>query len=137
MTSRIVTSVLIALFAILLSACSKEPPKCSDKETLDIIKRIFSDQIGEVEGVTKKDIENKLTIKNGRADAYDEKVKKYTCSAKLGIAEQWELPIHYVSQLDDKNEHIVSINGLTRKELVGVAYVLIKAIREEKASKKK
>ena len=47
-----------------------------------------------------------------RANAYDEKIKKYRCEAELVVADTWKLPFKYESQLNDENRHIVTVTEL-------------------------
>jgi hypothetical protein len=68
----IVASITLLL---LVSACSKSTPKCSDEETLSLVRKIIVDKmfdkIGRPEDATDKEITDNLKIEFPRASAYD------------------------------------------------------------------
>ncbi|MBY0575401.1 MAG: hypothetical protein K2P67_02250 [Gallionellaceae bacterium] len=70
-----------------------------------------------------------------RASAFDGKIKKYSCEAKLTVGGMYELPIAYESQLDDKNQHIVSVGGIRRADLFALQAGMIEGIRKSRAEK--
>jgi hypothetical protein len=131
-----VRSIAIATFlSALIAGCAKEPPKCSDEDTFTLIRQIIVDQLGGREGVTDKELQDNMKIEFPRASAFDEKIKKYNCEAKLIAGGSVELPITYESQLDDKNQHIVSVGGISRGDLMALQYAIAEGIKKSRAAK--
>lgn len=131
-TSTVIMATVIATF---LAACAKEPPKCSDDDTLSLIRKIVLDQIGGSEGLSETEIKENMKIEFPRASAFDEKIKKYSCEAKLIVGGTIQLPITYESQLDDKNQHIVSVGGISRGDLFAVQAGMIEGIKKSREKK--
>jgi len=121
---------------IALSSCSAEPPKCSDPETLGLIRQIILNKIGgdhPAAKLSKKDLEGVLRIQTPRAASYDEKIKKYTCEATLvtpiGVGDLfYQANINFESQLDDKREHIVALGGLAMGDYMAISQALLNYI---------
>lgn len=135
MTKKISVALIAALSASLLAGCAKEPPKCSDPETLSLVRKIILDQIGGSDGVTETEIQDNMKFELPRASGYDEKVKKYTCSGKLIAGDSYQLPITYESQLDDKGDHIVFVDGISPGDLMGVRGGVIEGVQKSRAQK--
>ena len=113
------STIIVTLVTAFIAGCAKEPPKCSDEDTLSLIRQIIVEQLGgregvsdKGEGVSDKELQDNMKIEFPRASTFDEKIKKYSCEAKLIAGGTVELPITYESQLDDKNQHIVSVGGI-------------------------
>lgn len=144
MASRALKIILTAVIATVVGGCGK-PPKCSDDDTLSLIRPIILDQIGgneaiasqtaDGEALTEKEIQENLKIELPRADAFDEKIKKYSCTAKLVAGDMYQLPIAYESQLDDKDQHIVAVRGISRGDLLHVQAGVIEGIRKARSEK--
>jgi uncharacterized protein YecT (DUF1311 family) len=126
---------LIAL-TLVLGGCAKEPPKCSDAVTFELVKQIVINKIGEADWITAKEIKDNLKVEYARASSFDEKIKKFSCSAKLIAASKLELPIEYESQLDDKNEQIVGLGGISVSDLRAIAYTIAEDIKSKRQSSK-
>lgn len=134
MKEKIYAVIILAVIVTFLIGCSKEPPKCSDDSTTKLVKQIIINQIGG-EGLTEKEIQESMKIEYARAAAFDKNIKKYSCEAKLIAGGKYELPISYESQLDDKNEHIVAVGGISRGDLQMVALAISESIKQSKAVK--
>lgn len=132
MTNRI--SVAIMLTTALLAGCAKTPPKCSDDDTASLVRKIILDQFGGSEGLTEKEIMENLKIELPRASAYDEKIKKYSCEAKLVAGNKYQLPITYESQLDDQNQHLVSVSGITLGDNINLKAAFTDAIEKSRSA---
>jgi uncharacterized protein YecT (DUF1311 family) len=130
MKNRISKLIPAVALAVLLGACAKEPPKCSDEDTAALVRQIVVDQVGGSEGVTKQEIQENLKIELPRASAFDEKIRKYSCEAKLIAGGVYQLPITYETQLDDKDQHIVSVAGIRRGDLFGIQAGMVEGIRK-------
>ncbi len=116
-------SVILAfLTASLVAGCGKEPPKCSDEASFALIKQIVFKQLDKFNGISDQDVLNSLKIEVSRANGYDEKIKKYSCEAKLIAGGTVEMPISYESQLDDKNQHVVAVAGISNRDLLALQY---------------
>lgn len=135
MTHRIWKPLAAVAITALLGACAKEPPKCSDEDTFALVSNIVMDQIGGSEGVTKQEIQENLKIELPRASAFDEKIKKYSCEAMLIAGGVYRLPITYETQLDDQNQHVVSVAGIRRGDLLGVYAGMAEGIRKGRTAK--
>lgn len=85
--------------------------------------------------MTEKEIKENLKVDFPRAGAFDEKIKKYSCEAKLIAGDMYQLPITYESQLDDKGQHIVSVGGIGHGDLLGVQSGVIEGIKKSRAEK--
>lgn len=127
-TIKIISASTLA--AALLTGCAKSPPKCSDEGTFTLIRQIIVDQIGGREGVTDEELKENMKIELPRASAFDEKIKKYTCEAKLVAGGTIELPITYESQLDDSSQHIVSVDGISNGDLLQLKIAISQGIQE-------
>lgn len=132
MTNRI--SVAIMLTTVLLAGCAKTPPKCSDEDTASLVRKIILDQFGGSEGLTEKEILENLKIELPRASSYDEKIKKYSCEAKLVAGNKYQLPITYESQLDDQNQHVVSVSGIAPVDQIYLKSAFTDAIEESRSA---
>lgn len=132
---RSASALIVGLIAVFIGGCGKEAPKCSDDETSSLVRKIILDQIGGSEGLTEKEIRENLKIELPRASAFDEKIKKYSCEAKLVAGNTYQLPITYESQLDDKGQHIVAVGGISRRDLFVVQAGVIEGIKKERAEK--
>lgn len=132
MTTKVSTLIVAIGIAIILGGCGKEPPKCSDETTASLVRKIVLDQIGGSEGLTEKEIKDNLRIEFPRASAFDEKIKKYSCEARLVAGDAYQLPIVYESQLDDKDQHIVAVGGIGRRDLLGVQGGMIEGIKKSR-----
>ena len=129
MFTKTTAFVSIAMLAVLLSACKKEPPKCSDKETLTLVRTIILDQVGGAGNLNEKEIEETVKLEHPRASAYDDKIGKYSCEATLVFANAWRLPtIKYES-------HLVMVGGFLRGDLWRMASAL-QGVKEKKAMEK-
>lgn len=132
MLNRTTAFISVAVLAVLLSACKKEPPKCSDKETLTLVRSIILGQIGGAGNLNEKEIEETVKLEHPRASAYDDKIGKYSCEATLVFANDWRLPtLKYESQLDDEKKHLVMVGGLLRGDLWTFASALAKVKAKE------
>lgn len=133
MSGRISTAIMVTVVVSVLAACGKEPPKCSDDDTFSLVRKIILDQLGGGEGLSEKEIKDNMKIEFPRASAFDEKIKKYNCDAKLTVGGMYELPITYESQLDDKGQHIVSVGGIRRGDLFALQAGMIEGIKKSRA----
>ncbi len=134
MTGITSTVIMVTVIATFLAACAKEPPKCSDEDTFSLIRKIVLDQVGGGEGLTETEIKENIKIELPRASAFDEKIKKYSCIAELNVGGtiQHPIPITYESQLDDKNQHIVYVGGISRVDLFSMQAGMIEGIKKSR-----
>ncbi len=135
MIGKVSAVFIVAVIAVSLTACAKETPKCSDDETISLIRKIILDQIGGSEKLSKEEIKENMKIELPRATAFDEKIKKYNCEAKLKAGNSYVLPITYESQLDDENQHIVAVGGINRADLFNVSSWIAQSIENVRAEK--
>lgn len=114
------------LFCIAFStACTQEVPKCADDKTLGLVKSIIVEKVGVSGTANRQNAKSALKLDYPRASGFDEKIKKYTCEAKLS-ADSVDLSVTYESQLDDKNVHLVAVS-LSGLDLAALQAALLKA----------
>jgi uncharacterized protein YecT (DUF1311 family) len=109
----------------LLFGCGQEAPKCSDVATLSTVKKIIVGMLPDGSPAalfTDQERNEALSIENPRASGFEEKIKKYTCEAKLVIPFKvselvYSSNITYESQLDDKDSHLVVVKGFTNADV--------------------
>ena len=120
------TVFLSALMVIsTLSACAKMPPKCSDEETLHLVTEIiFGTEY------TEKELKDNIIFEYPLATAEDKNIKKLSCEARLKVANAYQLPITYASQLDDKNQHIVSVGGISQDDKLLMLVAISNAVKK-------
>lgn len=136
MKENIHKAIVVTLITILLIGCSKEPPKCSDDNTIALVKKIIIDS-GKSNELTEKEIQtiyDNIKIEHARPSAFDAKIKKYSCEAQL-IAGSHKMPINYESQIGDKGQHIVSVSGFSKGDLFMVALGIADALRKSEAAR--
>jgi uncharacterized protein YecT (DUF1311 family) len=137
-------SLVAILLASSLAACTKEPPMCSDAPTVALVKEIILDKLG-VDTAAKEKIgaeffDRLLTLENMRPSAFDEKIKKFSCEATLVAKSEgaegstYRLPVNFESQLDDKDNHIVAVNGLLISDLRQLDLFIAAAIENAKSA---
>ena len=124
MINNLISKIIAISLLALLSACAKEPPKCSDDKTESLILSIISEQIGKIDDLPEKEMKLKIKLEYPRATTFDQNIKKFTCEAKLIVANNYKLPIIYESQLDDNNQHLVSLNGISEIDLYNIKAAL-------------
>jgi hypothetical protein len=120
------TVILLTLLVICtLSACAKMPPKCSDEETLHLVREIIFGK-----EYTEKELKDNIIFEYPLATAEDKNIKKISCEARLNVANTYQLPITYASQLDDKNQHIVSVGGVSQDDTFLMLAKLSNAVKK-------
>lgn len=129
MKSKIIqiTSIFIIILPF-LSGCAQDPPKCSDVETLSLVKQIITNQL-RIKNLSEQEVKNNLGFEFSRASAFDKSIKKYSCQTKL-IAGKYELPITYESQLDDQNQHFVLVNNIAESDIYNIKEEIKEKIKE-------
>lgn len=126
---------LIVLF--FLVGCAKEAPKCSDEKTLDLVKQILSNGLSESGNSTdlaKKDISDHLKFEFPRATAYDKEIKKYSCDLKLVAGGSYQVPLKYESQLNDQDQHLVSVGGILAGDVFQLKLALLNVMQKDNAN---
>lgn len=134
------TLIITAISAATLVACSKSPPKCSDPETLELLREIIVENLGDdhpAASLSAARLNDKLLIQYAKAERFDEKIQKLNCSATIAVPMKiedltYQVRIEYESQLDDRDEHIVLLKNLHRGDLLGLSDALISNINNEK-----
>ena len=65
-----------------------------------------------------------------RASAFEKEIKKLTCESKLVAGGTYQVPIQYESQLDDKNQHIVSLRGLLLGDILQIKLAVVESMKK-------
>jgi hypothetical protein len=152
MTSKISIRVIAIIIFSLLVGCAKETPKCSDEDTLLSLKKLIIEQANAdtlfgikmtIKNIIRnqandQEIQDNVKFDRIKAVSFDEKIKKYSCEANLIAGNTYQLPITYESQLDDTDQHIIT---LTRTEFPAVdismvANGIIKAVQQNRNQSK-
>ena len=136
-------AIIMTFMVMILVGCAKQPPKCGDDKTVNLVKKSILEQIKNKldDKINEKDFQDNMKVENPRASSYDEKIKKYNCEGKLVAGNTFELPITYGSQLDDRNQHFVSVGPISYTTIFGTPIsgdlVKIKDAIEENIKKNK
>lgn len=123
MTATVAVSVLAGC-----SVVESQVPKCSDQDTLDLVRQIIAQSSGLTNGrsIPTKTLRSALEIEYPHAISLEENIKKYTCEAGLRVkgsdGSQGKTNIQYSSQLDDDDQHLVQVQGFT-----GIDQVMLSA----------
>lgn len=96
--------------AVLVAGCTPDVPKCSDESTLDLVRGILNDHLKLQADAAE--LRMLFTFEYPRAVAFDDKIGKYSCTAKVIGGGTYQLPISYESQLDDGKRHLVSMGQI-------------------------
>ncbi len=157
MSCKFFTKRFVTITFLLLSACSKEPPTCSDAATVSQAKKAILAQILKAEqnnilanifiaitqdglskamqnGLTEQEILDGMLFESPRALAFDEKIKKYSCDAQLSVSDKIKLTINYDSQLDDQGQPQVFVNKISEADLFVVDSGLMDTLSKNKAA---
>lgn len=110
--------------AMLIMGCSPEPPKCSDESTLNLVRKILLNKMDL--SLSDAEMQSILKFEYPRAAAFDEKIRKVSCEAKLIAGDRFALPIAYESQLDDQGQHLVGLSEISERD----ARMVERAVRE-------
>ena len=113
--------------ASMLTACNQAPPKCSDENTLQLVREIVFGK-----DYSEKDLKENVLFEYPLATAEDKNIKKTSCEAKMLVGGAYSLPITYASQLDDKNQHIVSVAGIRPGDAIMIVSALRSAVEKAK-----
>ncbi len=127
---------LALVFLLFLVGCAKEAPKCSDEKTLDLVMQILSNELsgsGNSTDLAKKDISDHLKFEFPRAMAYDKEIKKYSCDLKLVAGGSYQVPLKYESQLNDQDQHLVSVGGILATDVFQLKLALLNVIQKDNA----
>lgn len=117
-----------------LVGCAKEPPKCSDEKTLNLVRDIVSRQIGMSNEVPQNEVYENLKFELPKATAFDKDIKKISCTTTLVAGNSYRLTTEYESQLDDNNEHIVASSNISIEDAWRLKQAVLTAIQKNKAS---
>ncbi len=126
MKNKISPFIALSLFSAFLISCSNEPPKCGDAKTKSLVIEIITDKyinlnllngaitstLYSIKNITKSEIQSSMHLEFPRASHYQENIKNYDCEASIVVGDSKNNPISFTTQLDDKNEHIVSVSGI-------------------------
>jgi len=100
-----------------ISACSQSVPKCSDTETVDLVKEIASREIGGEFGPGHEQLIS-YDVKAIRTTDKNDKTGALECSAELMISSKQigfskSIPIKYLVELTDEgDEFYVTVFGI-------------------------
>ena len=123
---------IVSLALLFALAFHTSVPKCSDDETLSLVKEIIIKQIGG-EGASEKEIKESMVVDLARANSEEKSIKKYTCEAKVIAGGLYQLPIKYETQLNDNNQHIVHVDGIRHADLQGLKTGFSQALQKSRA----
>ncbi len=111
-------SFLTVVFSVaLLSGCTQSVPKCGDSETIDLVKEIANDEMGNQLGAEMQKLFS-YSVDAVRTTHTNEQTGAHECAAQLGITASTtgqtnELSITYTVEMTDDGEHFyVNVYGL-------------------------
>lgn len=102
---------LLIVGACLLSGCTQKPPKCGDPNTIPAVKKSLVQQIGAIVGMSPAELDANLVLDSHRAVGFDKEINKYSCEARLTVAQNAPVGLRYDSQLDEQKQHLVMVNS--------------------------
>ncbi len=82
---------------------------------------------------TDAELADNLKFEYAHATSSDKSIKKPSCEAKLTVGGGSPVLLQYESQLDDKNEHLVSIKDFRNVDAENIALELTAAIQASRA----
>ena len=131
--------VAVIVAAGVSAGCSMfgaQVPKCSDTDTLDLVRQIIAEDVGAVGAnkLTNETLRLWLNIDLPHASSLEENIKKYTCQATMVIKDgdggRHKTQISYTSQLDDNDEHLVHATTFVGEDRAKLIQALEKALAE-------
>lgn len=134
MPSQSLRTAALLITAGFVAGCTPEPPKCSDDSTLNLVRKILLNKMDL--SLSDADMQAVLRFEYPRASAMDEKIKKYSCEAKLIAGDTIELPIAYESQLDDQNDHVVGLGPISMRDGEMVESAVRKKLQSQAVARK-
>jgi len=120
--------------ALLVSACSTEPPKCSDEQTTSLVLKLLSESLASIDKSNVDAVKAKLSLEFPLATALDEKIKKYSCDANLVVSGGYKMNISYTSQVGDDNRHVVSLKEMSGIQVLPLRMALAAVLSEKAAA---
>lgn len=109
--------IFLAAGAVTLAGCSASAPKCSDDETVDLVKEIANDEMINQLGPEMGKLFS-YSVSAIRTTHSDEKTGSFECAAQLEIKasntnQTNEIPIEYTVEItDNEEEFFVTVYGL-------------------------
>lgn len=139
MKNKLITmaTLIIASASTGCSVLETQVPKCSDQETLGLVRQIIAESVGATgeNSISAATLKSALTIELPHATSLEENIKKYSCEATLQITDatgtRSKIVINYTSQLDDDNQHLVHAGGMSQFDQYFVANALKAALKAE------
>ena len=110
------TLFFMIIISIFIGGCSQSAPKCSDKETTDLVKeKAYGELVKQVGAEKVKGVS--FTVKGIRTKKTNKKTGACECAADLEITHQngksGSIPITYTVEItDDRKELYVTVFGL-------------------------
>lgn len=107
----------LAISTLVITGCSTSIPKCSDEETIDLVKQIADREMANQLGAETAKLFS-YTVNAIRTTNTNEKTGAHECAAQLQInasntGQANEIPITYTVEItDNKDEFYVNVYGL-------------------------
>ncbi|MGH8053326.1 MAG: hypothetical protein ACREP4_05335 [Stenotrophomonas sp.] len=120
------------------SMLSPQIPKCSDTDTLNLVREIIAESLGATgpNSIPVQTLTSVLNIELPHATSLEENIKKYSCEANLlvnnGAGNQSKLVLSYTSQLDDEDRHLVHVAGFNQFDQITLAGALAAALQAQR-----
>jgi hypothetical protein len=112
---KLIIPAILSILAI--TGCSQSVPKCSDKETIDLVTQIAGREMSNQLGAEAAKLFS-YTVSAIRTTSTNEQTGAHECAAQLGISasntgQTNEFPITYTFEKTDKgDEFYVNVFGL-------------------------
>jgi hypothetical protein len=116
------------------TAVTPSTPKCSDESTLDLVRQIVGKMVKGDDDHPYPDaiLKKHLLFEFPVATKLEENIHKYSCEARLVLVgingAQQKIGIEYTSQLDDQNDQLGAVSGMSQLDALTIAEVLNTAV---------
>lgn len=107
----------LAVIVAIASGCTSEPPKCADQATLTILRQLLAGEFGFKGKYSEAELSRGFGISAPRPVSFDESIRKYSCEAQLTVSDL-QVPLRYESQMDDNNQHLVSVERFAPMQIL-------------------
>lgn len=118
----------------LVVGCTPQPPKCSSSAVKSLLNQIVIDQLGLAKELTPSEVDGFIVLDSVRPSAHDEKIKKISCEADMKLGSVPSIPVRYSSQLDEKDNLIVSMVPFQKKDVIPLKWELIELAKANRVS---
>lgn len=122
------------LSLLLVGGCAPQQPKCSSVLAKNALNQSIIDQLDLSKELSPSEVDSLIVLDNIRPSANDEKLRKLSCEADLRVGAVPTVPVRYSTQLDEKDNPIISMIPFQKKDLVPLRWELIELAKANRVS---